>query len=174
MSLLVCVLAVPAGAMEVKAEHPAGIDYSRYRTFTWDAQDGRAADHPLSPGQPMGDRVRMAIESELRGLGLVLADAGEADLQVAYLGMLEDYLDIQSKRYKLGGPVVYETMADVPSRAMTPTAYKKGTVIIIFVDSATDRSVWKGWATDVAKSPEKLRAKVEKAIAKILRQYPPS
>lgn len=162
-------VAAPAWAMEVDTRYSDGVDFSRYRTFSWEAQPERPPGHPLAPSSPLGGRITGAVEKELAAKGLRKATAGEdVDLEVGYNGFLEDLLDAASVHVELADGVSWVGTAGVASRSAS-----KGTLILRLVDGETGEPVWSGWATEVARTPEKLTAKAETAVRKILARFPP-
>ncbi|HKP69042.1 MAG TPA: DUF4136 domain-containing protein, partial [Pyrinomonadaceae bacterium] len=58
----------------------------------------------------------------------------------------------------------------------TSSTINIGTLNLDFYDVATKKQVWRGAATKTLgnpKSPEKLRKNLDKAMAKLLKNYPP-
>lgn len=166
--MLIALLATPVWAMKVTVEHEPGVDFSRYSTYEFHPQPERPADHPLAPGSPLGARIMAAVERQLAARGFRKVEGDRPDFRVLYYGVLQDHLDIEGVHYQLGDHVEFMGPVDQASRS-----YSQGILVLHVRDAGSDEVVWKGWATDVARTPEKLREKVEKAVKKILNQFPP-
>ncbi len=166
---LLLLSSTPVWAMKVYAERDRGVDFASYRSFVWEPQPERPPDHPLAPGSPLGARIIRAVEKELAEKGIRAAGPGErADFRIAYGAMLEDELDAESVYVQLGEGVAWVDTAGVPARS-----YSRGTLILHLLAPEGGGIVWRGWAVDVAKTPQKLADKVETAVRRILAQFPP-
>jgi hypothetical protein len=131
------VLAASACALRnVSSFADRGFEISRYRTYSW------AADEPRATGDPRLDNnslfqscVRMNIEKELAKRGLERATSASVDLVVHYYASV-------TQRLEVNGPhQPYDVCRDC-----TPRVYDAGTLVIDLVDAHTNVLVWRGWA----------------------------
>src|SRR5262245_18815175 len=74
----------------VKVETEKGVDYTRFRTYSWTA------------GQPSADKtidgqIISAVDRELAGLGMSKAASGPGDVQVAYYAVTRTEVNLKAK-----------------------------------------------------------------------------
>lgn len=108
--------------------------------------------------------LRTSLRNALAQKGLVEAAPGQQpDFLVTYHVKEQQRLDVQNVGYGYGwgwGPTnVYE--------------YTQGTLVVDFVDPRTNQAFWRGTASDVVQHPESPDPrKIDKAVSKLIRQYP--
>lgn len=141
-------------------DHTVG--FTEYETYRILPQEQRP------PNPLMLQRVEDAVRRELDGKGLQeVTSGGDVLVAIHGYGDIERRVDVTHFGYGYrwrgwGGSQVNVT--DVP----------KGTVIIDLVDSERKELEWRGMATDtVSAKPEKNWAKLDAAIAKMFRAFPP-
>ena len=150
--------------VEILYDHSA--DFSAFSTYRW-------ATGPLNEtpeAKMVDDRVKRTADAELKDKGLRPADEGEEpDLLITYYGGVDENLLIEGVRYELAPSVVW-TGAD----ALDVTRrYEVGTLVLDFADAETEKIVWSGVVQAKAQTTRQLRAKIEKAVQKVLKKYPP-
>jgi hypothetical protein len=165
----VCLLAASAAAaLDVRTSHTEGVDFASYRTWSWKTME-RAADHPLAEGSALDRRIRAAVERELAEKGMSRTEESP-DLWVTYDGVV-------MAEYGVGGVHVdYGPVAWVGyTAAEMGEAFQRGMLSLSFADGASGETVWRGFATNVDRqpSPETMARRAEKAIGRMLRDYPP-
>ena len=141
-------------------------DFTAYQTYTWEA--GPRDDSPMT--SMIDARVKEATEKELAAKGLRPAtDSEQPDMLLTYHGGIEDNLLLEGVRYEIAPHVVW-----TGASAMSATRnYQVGSLILDMADAKTRKVVWSGVVTGKAGNGNQLREKLEKAIKKVLRQYPP-
>lgn len=171
-SLTLCLLLFAVAATNLHAGIKAEVlydkqaDFSIYKTYRW--VTGPVDDSP--EGQLIDKKIKLAADAELGKKGLQKVAEGEpADLLITYYGGLDSSLLMEGVRYELAPHVVW-TGADPMG---VTNRYEAGTLVLDFADSSTEKIVWSGVAQAKAPTPAQLRAKVEKAVKKVLKQYPP-
>ncbi len=152
-------LAGSAFAQKVTTDYDRSADFTKYKTYSWAPSSSPAKD-PLWHRRVMND-----IDQQLAAKGLRRVDAG-ADLYVSYGGGLKENVSLQgfgSGGRWMGG-----------SFSVSRTTEIEGTLIVEMVDSDSKELVWRGMATETAsQKTEKNIEKLEKAVEKMFRQYPP-
>jgi len=157
---LLC-LAAMASAQEVHFDYDRSANFSAYRTYQWvDAKPGQATN------QLMDQNIKRAIDGQLAMKGLQRVESG-ADLQVAYQAAID-----QEKQFDGWGtgPRFYG-----PAR-VTSSTIEIGKLVVDIVDAGKKQLVWRGSAEktlDIKKDPEKNQKNLEKAMAKLFKNYPP-
>ena len=166
---LLVAVALPAAllaGMKIDVLYDHAADFSSFRTYRW-------VTTPLNEtpeAQLLDKRVKAASDAELaeRGLTRVEPDQ-EADLLATYHVGTEENLLIEGVRFELAPHVVW-TGADPVG---VTHRYEIGTLVLDFADAGTEKIVWSGLVQARARTLQQLREKVEKAVVKVLREFPP-
>lgn len=157
------ILGTPAAAQDVTYDFDKSADFSSFRTYQW------------VPGTNLVDefnhrRIVEAVDAQLLAKGLRPAAAGEQpDVLVAYYAGIRTDLEVNGTSLGwVGGPrPVSARVEEVPV----------GTLIVNIYNAKTRGILWRGVATkelDVKANPEKREKHINKAAAKLFRNYPPS
>jgi hypothetical protein len=159
----------PASAQQTSYDYDRAADFSRFRTFAW--KEGTPAGEPS-----LDRRIVAAIEAQLAAKGLTRTNENP-DLYVVYhLGAdVQKSLNgsISGHGY---GPYGWGWGSGFESINIRESAVLVGMLVIDMADAAKREIVWRGLAAgdvDIHAKPEKRDAKVDKAVAKILKNYPP-
>jgi hypothetical protein len=169
--VLLALLATPAPLRAQKTSHDydPGVDFSRFRTYAW--TEGKPA-----PEQFLHQRIVAAIESQLAAKGLTRSDT-DPDLYVTYHAVMDVQRSITGFRTGTGiGPFGWGWGGGLDSINLNLNEVPIGTLVIDVGDAAKHQLVWRGLAVkeiDFHAKPEKRDAGVVKAVAKILKNYPP-
>ncbi len=151
-------------AQDVHYNFVPGTDFSKYKTYKWVEIQGGG-----HPDQIVGEQIKQAIDSQLAMKGLSKIDSDNADLYVAYQVAVNQ--ERQWNAYGLGGPVRWGGMGTA-----TSSTINIGTLVVDMYDSATKKAVWRGDATKTverSKDPQKNLEKLQKSVAKLMKNYPP-
>jgi hypothetical protein len=180
LTLLVVALltlgAIPAAAQDVRYDFDKDKDYSKYKTYRWVAIKGAEQGDDLT-----AKRIRDAIDAELAKKGLTKTDADKADLYVGYqtaVGTEKEFTSFNTGwgygpgwgGYWYGGGMTSGT-----TYVSSSTVYI-GTLDLSMYDPATKQLVWRGSASktlDPKAKPEKKEKNINKAVAKLLKNFPP-
>jgi hypothetical protein len=148
-------------AQEVKYNFDPSVDFSKYHTYQW------VSLSTAHPDQLVDRQIKSAVDAQLAAKGLTQTNSNP-DLQVAYQVAVN-----QEKQWNgwgmgrgFGGGMGTATSSTI----------KVGTLGIDFFDPATKNLVWRGLGTktiDPSGNPEKNMQRMQKAIAKILKNFPP-
>jgi hypothetical protein len=151
-------------AIRVNAYREPGADLSRYRTFAWASHERFATGDPrLDNNRFFVERVQRAVERELGRRGLVVSATPDVILHIhARVDQQIVTTDLEPAS-SIGRP---RTGADV---------YDMGTLLLDFVDSRTEKVVWRGWAErafdGVIDNQDWLEETIDKTVAKILARF---
>lgn len=153
--------ATAALAQQVRYNYDRDLDFSIYKTYQWVEGSGRLRD------QLIDKDIRRAIDAELARKGLQTVESN-GHLQIEYETVLdrERQVDVSTMGPRWSGL----------ARANTSTI-EVGTLILNVYDPAKKQVVWRGSATkslDIKKDPDKNYKNLEKAVVKLLRNFPPS
>jgi hypothetical protein len=163
--LLACGIAVPAIAQDVTYNAMPGTDFTKFKTYKWVTVEG--ATHP---DQIVEQQIKQAIDSTLGGKGLTRTEADTADLYVTYQVAVN-----QERQWNTYGGGMGWRMGGGMASA-TSSTINIGTLGVDVYDSAAKQLVWRGSASktlDAKASPEKRQNNINKAVTKLLKNFPP-
>ena len=152
-------------AQEVKYNFMPGTDFSKFKTYKWVAIEGG-----MHPDQIVDQQIKQAIDAQLASKHLTKTDSDAADLYVGYQVSVTQ--EKQWNAYGTGGGWRWGGgMATVNSQTI-----QIGTLGFDVYDPANKQLIWRGSATKTLnppKDPEKRQKNLEKAVAKLLKDFPP-
>ncbi len=151
-------------AQEVRYNFMPGMDFSKYRTYRWVSIEG--GEHP---NQIVDARIKQSIDSQPASKGMTKTDNDKADLYLGYQVAVSE--ETQWNAYGMGGGIRWGGMATATSSTL-----HVGTLVLDMYDPATKQLVWTGNATkalDPNSNQEKNQKKLNKAMQKLLKNYPP-
>ena len=160
-------------AQDVRYNFVAGTDFSKYKTYKW----VRVPDATY-PDDILDGQIKQAIDSQLSLKGLTKTDGDTADLYVTYQLSINNLT--QWNAYGTGGGVNFGRWRgfgmDMGTATATSSIIKVGTPVLDIYDVAAKQQVWRGDAVKTlkpSKDPQKNQRNLEKAMAKLLKNYPP-
>ena len=151
-------------AQDVKYNFMPGTDFSKYHTYKWVDIEGGA-----HPNQIMDAEIKQAVDTQLTTKGLTKTTDDKADLYVGYQVAVDQ--EKQWNAYGMGGGVRFGGMGSA-----TSSTINVGTLVVDMYDPGTKQLVWTGNATktiDPSSNQEKNQKNLNKAMAKLLKNYPP-
>jgi hypothetical protein len=152
-------------AQDVRTNAMPGIDFTKYHTYKWVLIEG--ASHP---NQIIDAEIKQSVDSQLAAKGLTKTTDDKADLYIGYQVAVDQQK--QWNAYGMGGGVRWGGgMATA-----TQSTISVGTLVLDMYDPSTKQLVWTGSATNSLNpnsSQEKNEKNLNKAMAKLLKNYPP-
>ncbi len=153
-------------AQDVHSNAMPGTDFSKYHTYKWVNIEG--ASHP---NQIVDAEIKQAINTQLQAKGLTVTTGDKADLYVGYQTAVDQQK--QWNGYGMGGgPRWGGGMATA-----TSSTIDIGSLVVDMYDPSTKQLVWTGTATktiDPSSNQEKNEKNLDKAMAKLFKNFPPS
>lgn len=159
----VILLGSSAFAQDVRYNFMPGTDFSKYHTYKWVAIEGGA-----HPNQIMDQEIKQAVDSQLASKGMTKTDSDKADLYVGYQIAVD-----QEKQWNAWGT---GRGFGGGMGSATSSTISVGTMVLDMYDPGTKQLVWTGNATktiDPSSNQEKNMQRLNKAMAKLLKNYPP-
>lgn len=160
--LLVCGL---TAAQDVRSNYMPGTDFSKFKTYKWVTINGSER-----PDQIVDQQIKQAVDAQLASKGLTKTDDEKADMYVAYQVSVAQQQ--QWNAYGTGGGLRWGGgMASA-----TSSTIQIGTLGIDFYDPQQKQLIWRGEATKTlnpSKDPQKNQERLNKAVAKLLKDFPP-
>jgi hypothetical protein len=174
-ALLVLMIAPAAFAQDVRYNFDKGTDFSQLRTYKWVNIKGAQQVDSLTDKE-----IKSAVDSELAQKGLTKVEDGNADILLGYQAAVGT--DKQFTSYSTGwgyGPGWYRGGWYGPTGGMTTgttsTIYT-GQLVLDMYNPAGHDLIWRGVVSktiDPDAKPEKREKNLNKAIAKLMKDYPP-
>jgi len=150
-----------AAAQDVTFDYDRSANFGAYKTYQWrDLPAGRATN------QLMDQNIKSAVDAQLVLKGLQRVESG-GDLHIAYQVAVD-----QEKQFDGwgSGPRWWGTAR------VTTSTIEIGKLVVDIFDPAKNQLVWRGASAktlDIKKDPEKNYQNLQKAVAKLLKNYPP-
>ena len=158
--LMACVV---AESQDVRTNYMPGANFAKYKTYKWVAIGGGA-----HPNQIVDAEIKQAVDSQLASKGMSKTDGENADLYVGYQIAVNQ--EKQWNAWGSGGRV----MGGMASA--TSSTISIGTLVLDMYDPSSKQLVWQGNASktiDPKGSQEKNEKNLNKAMAKLLKNFPP-
>ena len=163
--LLILIACGVARAQDVTTNAMPGTNFAKYHTYKWVTVEGASY-----PNQIVDAQIKSSIDSQLAAKGLTKTDSDKADLYVAYQVSLDQ--EKQWNAYGMGGGLRWGGMANATSSTISI-----GTLVLDMYDPGSKQLVWTGRATktlDPKANQEKKQKNLDKAMQKLLKNFPPS
>lgn len=158
-------VAASALAQDVAYNAMPGTDFSKFKTYKWVAIEGAQ-----QPDQIVEAQIKTAFDAQLATKGLKKVDADPADLYVGYQVAVN-----QERQWNAYGGGAGWRMGGGMASA-TSSTISIGTLGVDVYDSSGKTLVWRGQATktiDAKASPQKRQENINKAVTKLLKNFPP-
>ena len=163
-ALVAALLFATAGtlaAQDVRYNFMPRTDFSKYRTYKWvNIRGGH-------PDQIMDAEIRQFVDSQLTSKGMSKTDSDKADLYIGYQTAVN-----QETQWDAFGSRAF----GMHTGSWTSSTISVGTLVLDMYDPGTKQLVWTGSATktiDPGSNHEKNMKNLDKAMAKLLKNYPP-
>jgi len=133
-------------------------DFARYKTYAW-VRPLRPTANPL-----MDERIVTAIDAQLAAKGMRKVDSG-SDLLVTYNAGVKEQRSAMATG--MGGWRMGMGRVD-------PIIENVGTLVVDLSDAGQKKLIWRGAASDtLSDKSDKNSKKIEKAVEKMFKKYPP-
>jgi Domain of unknown function (DUF4136) len=167
VSLLGLVLLIGGlmAAQDIKTNYMPGTDFSKYKTYKWVNIQGAE-----QPDQILQQQIKRAVDGQLASKGMTKTDEDKADIYVGFQVSVTQ--ERQWNAYGGGGLRWGGGMGSA-----TSSTIQIGTLGLDFYDPGAKQLVWRGQATKTlnpSKDPQKNQDRLNKAVAKLLKDFPPS
>lgn len=173
-------------SISVDWNYDPGADFSGLKTFDWAPEPQEKTGDPRIDNPLLGKNIRHVVENQLVTQGYQKSTTGSPDFWVSYHAAVKDEIDVavieEYQGYRSPGrwshpgrPYRAPHEARVETR-VEKYEYTEGTLILDIVDPAQKQLIWRGSAQSEIQqtaSQEKKMEKLNKAVAKILSNFPP-
>lgn len=163
LALLVCNV---VSAQDITTNSMPGTNFSQFHTYKWVTIQGASY-----PNQILDQEIKDAVNTQLSQKGLTLTTDDKADLYVGYQTAVDQQRQWNAfgmgGGWRLGGGMGTATSSTIDI----------GTLVLDMYDPSTKQLVWTGRATKTlnpSKNQQKNLENLNKAMQKLLKNYPPS
>lgn len=165
-----------ASAQDVRYNFDKDTDFSKLKTYTWVLLKGAPELNSMVDKQ-----IKEAIDAELAKKGLTKVDSDSADLYIGYQTAIKQETEFTSYNSSWGygagwyGGGWYGAPGTSVTTGQTSTI-NIGSLALDMYDSAHKDLVWRGVVSkslDPKAKPDKQTKNLNKAVAKLLKNYPP-
>ena len=163
--IILALLAINAKSQDVRYNFDNTANFSKFKTYKWITLKSEAPIDKLTDEQ-----IKAALEAGLSRKGLTKVDADRADLFIGY--QTTEHIDEQfggrDSPYSVG-----------PGWNGSPDSIRtvyKGQLAVDMYDPANQHLIWRGVASkslDPKAPAEKRQKNLEKAVSKLMKDYPP-
>jgi Domain of unknown function (DUF4136) len=160
---LVCMTGT-LSAQDVRYNFMPGTDFAKFHTYKWISIEGGA-----HPNQIVDAQIKQSVDSQLVSKGLTKMNDDKAGLYIDY--QIAVNKEKQWNAFGMGGGIRWGGTGTA-----TTSTISVGTLVLDMYDPTTKQLVWTGTATktlDPSSSPQKNQQRLDKAMAKLLKNYPP-
>ncbi|RPJ50900.1 MAG: DUF4136 domain-containing protein [Acidobacteria bacterium] len=161
-------------AQDVRYNFAPGVDWAKFKTYRWVEVEGATKPSPL-----VNDQIIQSIDGQLASKGLTKTEGDKPDLLITYQAAVNEEKQWSSTNFGgYGyGPYGYGGWGGTGGTTTgTTSTIKVGTLVVDLYDAQAKKHVWRGDATKTlnpSKNPEKNQERLNKAIAKLMKNYPP-
>ncbi len=167
-----------ASAQDVKYNFVAGTDFSKYKTYKW-----VRVPNAQYPNQILDGQIMQSIDAQLALKGLSKTEGDNPDLYLAYQAAVSQQQQWSSYSSDMGGGWGYGRWGGwggygggMSTTTTTSSTINTGTINLDIYDVAAKNQIWRGAASKTlgsGKDPKKVQKNLNKAMAKMLKNYPP-
>lgn len=165
LALMIVSACIMVSAQDVRYNYMPGTDFSKYHTYKWVAVRGA-----IHPNQIVDAQIQQSIDAQLKSKGLAKIDDEKADLYVDY------QVAVNQEKQWTGYGTGYGYRWGGGMATATSTTINVGTLVLDMYDPATKQLVWSGTATKTlnpSKDQDKNQKNLDKAMTKLLKDFPP-
>ena len=172
LSSIMLIFSVIGLAQEIRFKYITDIDFSKYQTYRW-----VRVEKAEYPDQLLDAQIRNAIDRQLLAKGLIETENRFSDLIVTYqlaINEVKPWLAYRTgdSNWSWGWWSGWgSSLTTIPSSVIGV-----GTLNLDIYDVVSKKQVWRGEATKTLKNPKnpaKLQKNIERAMAKLLQNFPP-
>ena len=166
LCIAVVLLAGSAGRQDVRYNFDSAADFSKFKTYKWITLNSEAPIDKLTDEQ-----IKVALDAGLARKGLTKVDTDRPDLFIGYQTTehISEQFGGRDSPWSVGPS--WNGSSD-----SIRTVYK-GELAVDMYDPADRHLIWRGVANKTfnreARTPDERQKNLEKAVSKLMKDYPP-
>jgi hypothetical protein len=158
---------IGCSSMRVSIDYDQQANFAKYKKFGWIKKKPNLPPRKHHRRSLVERQLKSAVERELLLKGYQKAIGDKPDLLIAFHIGAQDRVDVTHYGYRYGyRGHRWGTYTEVEK-------YKEGTLILDFVDPQLEELIWRGTAVGAIHYPETVGQKMEEAVEKMLKNFPP-
>ena len=154
---------------QVSLDYDSSVDFSRYKTFAWLKESQEKSGETWIDNPLIDERVRAAVEENLLSKGYKKGSDISADFYVVYHLSMGRMFDTQPMRGHI-------SIGGIGLSSRGGNKKEEGLLLIKVNDAKTGETAWRGLTPcrlEEQLTPEQTTETINKAVEKILAQFPP-
>jgi hypothetical protein len=180
IGLLISCAVILAGcsSVSVSRDYDKAVDFTGIKTYAWQHAEQPQTGNPRIDDDLIDGRIRNAVEANLKLKDFQLVDADKADVLVVY------FIGFRQRITSSGGSMSVGMSRSSAGRAggvglssgSEVSDFEEAHLTIDIVDRESDRTIWRGTGTRRTSSstnPQKITDRVNDAVQRILKRFPP-
>ena len=177
--LITCVMILTGcSSVSVSRDYDKAVNFTEIKTYAWQHAEQPQTGNPRIDDDLIDGRIRNAVEANLNMKGFQLVDADKADVLVAY------FIGFQQRISSSGGSMSVGMSRSSAGRAggvglssgSNVSDFEEAHLTIDIIGREADRTIWRGTGTRRTSSstnPQKITDRVNDAVQRILKRFPP-
>jgi hypothetical protein len=168
-------LATVSFAQQVKTDYDRGVDFNRYKTYSWAKVQ--------TQNSLWIDRIKGAVNAALATKGWTPVESG-GDVSIVAMEMTKDHRTLNTYYDSFGGgwgwgggfgrEGGFGGGGGFGDATTTEDTYKVGTLVVDLFDSKTKKLFWRGSASDtISNKSDKNIRDLDKGVQKMFDHFPP-
>jgi hypothetical protein len=160
---LALLFATASFAQQVKTDYDRGIDFSHYKTYSWQKVQ--------TPDALWVDRIKEAVDSALAAKGWTQVESG-GEVAIVAIEMTKNQQSLNTFYNGFGGG--WRWGGGFGDATTTVDNYKVGTLVVDLFDANTKKVIWRGSSSDtLSDKSDKNIKNLDKGVQKMFDHFPP-
>lgn len=164
--------------VQVNQDYDPTTDFKSMRVYRWESESQEKTGDPRIDNPLRDKRIRAAVASQLADKGFTQSTDGVSAFLVRYQYLLRQKIESDGAGGGIGfGIGSYGSRGGIAiGTGSNVSAYDEGSLIIDFVDAASQALLWRGTGVQRFREyddPEKNSRDINVLVEKILAQFPP-
>lgn len=180
-SLSLIATLIGCSEFQIESRYDSEADFASLRSFAWSTPTRVATGSTGTDREFQEDSVRGAVEKQLAKKGYRKTSAADADFLVTYRSVIKrktESADLDGQRGYGAGLGYSDDFGNVSGGSGTIVEeFEEGTIVVTVLSSDGSHALWAGSAKAVILedvSEAKRRERLERAVKRILANFPPS
>lgn len=175
IAVTAAVLLLSACSTTIQTDFDTQADFSKYSSYAWFIKPEKNKPPTAGANQIVDRRIRRAIAGQLASKGFSETSAERADFLVTYYVSLSQQIRMYPTGWGYGwGPYWGFGYGWWPGWGYGGTyVYNEGTIIVDVIDQGRRQLVWRGVVSRALSKSSSSQEKIDKAIARLMRGFPP-
>jgi len=181
MRLLVVILASltvsACSDIIIRTDYQPGTHFSSLKTYAWLPDIQKKTGNPALDSSLLNNRIRNALEVNMRAIGFRRVSPDQADVYLAYYITLESRIEsFPTSMTYYNGPHYGRSYGYAFGYGNEIQEFQYNTLYVDLISPSSKQIIWRGSAESLledSSTPEKRELRVNNIVSKIMQEYPP-